>query len=238
MVLRKEDLYDVDFLSRDELASDGYKIYANGFVVSIIGATKTVITDFFLNSIDDPVRSGDRIGIFNSRTSDGYYTIDEITSDYSFTVLEAITNGSDGDLYFMHPIGAKQIGFDPSGLPTITARNVQDAIRELALSGGAGGITESTHETLDTLVHHIAEDGYSAVTYDGNKVMNYTIYTSNSMTTKIREYQLSYDINPCHTLVSQVHIIQYNAIGSPISTLTENFQYLGNKIVGISSVKT
>ena len=238
MVLRKEDIYDLDFLSRDELISDGYKVYANGFVVSVIGATKTIITDFFLYSIDAPVQSGDRVGIFNSRSCDGYYTIDQIVSDYSFTVLENINDDASGDLYFMHPTGARQIGFDPSGLTSTTARNLQDAIKDLVINGGIGGITEATHETLDTLTHHIAEDGYSAVTYNGNKITNYTIYTSNSMNTKIREYQLSYNINPCHTLVSQVHIIQYNAAGSPINTLTESFEYIGNKIVGINSVKT
>lgn len=58
------------------------------------------------------------------------------------------------------------------------------------------------------------------------------------MLTKIREYQLFYDIDPCHTRVSQVYIVQYNALGSPVSTLTETFNYFGNKIIGISSVKT
>lgn len=104
--------------------------------------------------------------------------------------------------------------------------------------GGGGGIDPTAHELLDTLVHNIAEDGYSTVTYNANKITNYTIYTDSSMLTKIREYQLSYDIDPCHTRVSQVYIVQYNALGSPVSTLTETFNYFGNKIIGISSVKT
>lgn len=242
MTLRKEDLNDLDILSREELSSDGYFSYASGSIIyitsSLVSSNKIVTTDFFLRSIDDPVQVGDKIQISNSDTSDGYYTIGEILTDYSFSILEDVSEASYGDLSFLHPVGAKSIGFDPTGLTNITARNVQDAIRELALSGEVGGITEASHETLDTLVHHIAEDGYSLVVYDSNKVMNYTIFTDNTMSKKIREYQLSYNIDPCHTRVSSVQIIQYNALGNPVNTLTETFGYLGNKIISITSAKT
>jgi hypothetical protein len=240
MALRKEDLYDLDILSREELTSDGYYVYASGSLIhitsSMVRSGKIVTTDFFLKSIDDPVQSGDRLHVCDSDGADGYYTIDEILSDYSFSITEDANEVSNGWLHFMHPAGAKFIGFDPTGLAAITATNLQDAIKEIAIN--SGGINETTHENLDTLTHHIAEDGYSLVVYDSNKVMNYTIYTDNTMNTKIREDQLSYDINTCHTQVSSVNIIQYNAAGIPVNTLNESFEYLGNKIISITSIKT
>jgi hypothetical protein len=240
MALRKEDFHDLDFLSREELSSDGYLVYASGSIVhivsSLVSGNKIVTTDFFLRSIDDPVQVGDRVCIYNAEDADGYYTVKEILNDYSFSVAEDVEEVSFGEMHFMHPPGAKFIGFDPTGMTSITSRNLQDAIKEIAIN--SVGISEATHENLDTLTHHIAEDGYSLVTYNANKVMNYTIYTDNTMNKKIREYQLSYNINPCHTQVSSVHIIQYNAAGAPVNTLTETFGYLGNKIVSITSVKT
>ena len=240
MALRKEDFHDLDFLSREELSSDGYSVYASGSIVhiasSFVSGNKIVTTDFFLRSIDDPVQIGDRVCIYNAEDADGYYTVKEILNDYSFSVEEDVEEVSFGEMHFMHPAGAKSIGFDPAGMTSITARNLQDAIKEIAVN--SSGISQATHENLDTLTHHIAEDGYSLVTYDANKVMNYTIYSDNTMDKKIREYQLSYNINPCHTQVSSVHIIQYNAAGAPVNTLTETFGYLGNKIVSITSVKT
>lgn len=240
MALRKEDLYDLDILSREELTSDGYYVYASGSLIhitsSMVHSGKIVTTDFFLKSIDDPVQSGDRLHIYDSDGADGYYTINEILSDYSFSVIEDANEVSYGGLHFMHPAGAKSIGFDPTGLASITATNLQDAIKEIAIN--SSGISETTHENLDTLTHHIAEDGYSLVIYDANKVMNYTIYTDSTMTKKIREYQLSYDINACHTQVASVNIIQYNAAGNPVNALNESFEYLGNKIISITSFKT
>lgn len=242
MALRKEDFHDLDFLSREELSSDGYLVFASGSIIhivsSVVHSQKIVTTDFFLRSIDDPVHAGDRICVYNAEDADGYYTVKEVLTDYSFSVEEDAEEVSFGEIHFMHPAGAKSIGFDPTGLHSITARNLQDAIKEMVINGAGGGLTPTGHENLDTLTHHIAEDGYSLVVYNANKVMNYTIYTDNSMSKKIREYQLSYNINPCHTQVSSVNIIQYNAAGLPVNTLTETFGYLGNKIISITSTKT
>jgi hypothetical protein len=100
------------------------------------------------------------------------------------------------------------------------------------LSSGSSGT--ANHETLDTLVHDIAEDGYTEVTYLGNQISSYIFWTSPAKTIKVREYVLEYTgLN-----ISKVTSIQYNEVGVEVSRLEEDVLYNQNKIVNIISNKT
>lgn len=234
--ITKTDLVDTEIVDAEELLSDGYFAYlTNVPLVSTINATSTIVTSgiSLLYEIDHPIESGDRVYLFGTITADGYYTVDQILSDTDFTVVEAINNSVAGYVDFMHPAGASKVGFDPSGQGAITATNIQDALTQLSNNT----INTYTHENLDTLVHNIAEDGYTVLTYGGLcdlKITNCTTWDSPLMLFKIRESQITYNCGK----VIQIITTQYNEVGSPISTLTENINYIGNNIVSITSSKT
>jgi len=136
-MIRKSDITDRDLIDSDELISDGYKIYLTSTLVST-SLTKVIVINLpsdgegIITGRDHPVEQYDRVYLFGTSggNADGYFIVNEILDDTSFTVFESINNSSDGYVVFMFPVGAGLIGFDPTGLTTITAHNVQDAIKE------------------------------------------------------------------------------------------------------------
>ena len=233
-LISKSDITDVDIVDANELASDGYTIYASGITLTNINSIAHQITIsgyYVLHNRDNPIAVNDRILISGSTTSDGYYTIASLIDDSNFTVNESINSATVGTISFMYaPSGAKQVGYDPSQQSSITAHNVQDAITELSNSSFNIG----NHESLNTLVHFLARDGYSDITYTGNKLTNYTVYRNPSKTIKDRQYVISYT----GYKVQQVVVTQYDNIGVLLNTLTETYSYSGNRIIHLDSVKT
>jgi hypothetical protein len=108
---------------------------------------------------------------------------------------------------------------------------------ELIFSG-TQGFDEETHENLDTLVHEIAEDYFLEFIYDGirTRVLTATYYTDNSKTTKIREFNYSYN-GPRQKIDQQVSI-QYDEVGVEKSRLTQDYSYSGFRLTSVSSSKT
>jgi hypothetical protein len=97
-----------------------------------------------------------------------------------------------------------------------------------------GSFSPSQHFNLDTLVHDAeVRTSYDSVTYTGNKITNYTVWTDNTTTDKIREYQVSYIGNK----ISQIVTKQYNAAQSIVEQITEVISYTGNKVTSISRTK-
>jgi hypothetical protein len=241
MSLSKSDFNDADLVDSLELLSDGYSVYKTIPIVGTTSGTKNIqispTSSIFglIFDADAPASPGDRVRLVGTSGADGYYTIGSIVDNDNFIVLENISSSTGGNASFIYPPGAKSVGFDPSGLSITTAKNVQDAIRDVA--NNASGISSSQHEILDTLIHNIAEDGYSVITYSGNNIINYTIWTDSSMVTKIRDYTINYTISPCNQKIDQVVTKQYNNLGLVVQTLTENFVYSGNKIINITSTK-
>lgn len=120
--------------------------------------------------------------------------------------------------------------FTPSGSTSIV----------IEISGSSGGdLTEQEHETLDTLVHELAEDAFTEYLYLGNtsRISNVTTYTDMSKTTKIRETQVSYTgFRP-----TQIVEIQYDPSGVEVQRVTDTISYLsslGNRVNSIISVKS
>lgn len=89
-------------------------------------------------------------------------------------------------------------------------------------------INDQDHRNLDTLVHNIAENGYKSITRNSNnRITNITMWTNSTMTTPIRETQISRDSN---NKITQVTIIQYDNIGNVKETLVKNINRINNKV--------
>jgi hypothetical protein len=149
MPLRTPDLLDDDFFDAYELASDGYSPYLTTTVVSTNSGTQVVTINLpsdgegLITGLDHPAQSRDRIRLTGTSggAADGYYTINLVLTEVTFSVLEPIASSTGGTIQFIYPSGASRIGFDPIGVPHTTAHNVQDAIKEVAFAISGGSFT-------------------------------------------------------------------------------------------------
>lgn len=148
MPIRKVDIIDADFADSSELASDGYSSYLTTTVVSTNSGTKIVTVNLpsdgegLITGLDHPVEAGDRIRLTGtSGGADGYYTINAVLTDTTFSVVESISTSTGGTAHFIYPSGASKLGFDNTGVTLTSAKNVQDALKDVAVSvvaiGGA-----------------------------------------------------------------------------------------------------
>lgn len=130
--IAKEDLQDLDVVDAVELLSDGTAAYQSGVgIVTVTAATRVVVVSGGLvYNRDNPVEAGDLVTIAGNAAA-GDYTVDEVTNDTTFKVVETPpADGTGGTATFYHPPGATKVGVDDTGLD-ITASNVQDAIAGL-----------------------------------------------------------------------------------------------------------
>lgn len=112
------------------------------------------------------------------------------------------------------------------------ANNVEKTLSDLT---GGSGITEGQHEGLDTLVHEIDETSFDEVTYTGNDITNYIVWTSPAKVLKIREELYTYDTG--HR-VTQLITIQYDASGVEKMRTTEVYTYtIANRVASITRTK-
>lgn len=161
--IRKEDILDTDFMDTYELRSDGYgpnSIYlSNVPVVNTTSLTKTVVVNFAFDGngiiyTDNPVEKDDIVWLSGTSGADGYYTINSVIDNLTFTVNEAINNSTGGFSQFRYPAGGLKVGYDIVRYPAvnITHNTVQEAIQDLDIAI-AGGLTPTQHETLRQLIH-------------------------------------------------------------------------------------
>ena len=179
MGIRKSDIFDADIYDVQELNSDGYLIYlSNISLISTTSLTKTIIIHpipdgegLLLKVGDHTVESGDKVYLFETTGADGYYLIDQILTDTSFTVIESINNSIDGYVHFIYPSGASNIGFSPGALTSTNATNVQDAIKDAHLQIETlitTSIDPDKHQVLRQLIHFINDgpaDGFASGAY-------------------------------------------------------------------------
>ena len=99
--------------------------------------------------------------------------------------------------------------------------------------GGSGG---GDHETLDTLVHNIAENNHTQLTYTDGRVTSEVIWTDVTETVKIRETEITY----VDGRVSQVVNKQYDGAGSLIvgQTITSTITYVDGRVDHIDEVQS
>lgn len=128
---------------------------------------------------------------------------------------------------------------DPSVVGGIThnagALKGKDSLGVFDLRSGSG-LSEAQHETLDTLVHNLAEDGYLEVTRSGGQVSDVIAWTSSGKTTKIRELNLT----RASGQISVIVLKQYDGAGSLVTnqTLTGTVSRTGGNIDSITWVET
>jgi hypothetical protein len=240
MGIRKEDLVDLDIVDAVELASDGYYVYLTGTLVSTTTGSNLVTINLpfdgegLITGRDHPLAPGDRIRLTGTSggLADGYYLVNLPISDTSFSVTTSIATSTGGNIYFMFREGARQVGFDPTGLLTITAHNVQDAIREVAYS--ATGISEPIHKTLRHIIHFIDDgpgDGFLSGSYKEILPLKDPFPTSviwwesSAKIKKLLEKAYTYNANKT---VSQAQWKIYDTDGSTVlTTVTDTIVYSG-----------
>lgn len=164
MSIRKSDIIDADIIDAYEIASDGYAGYLDTTLVSTDFTLQKIIINAALDgegilySMDHPVESGDRVLLVGTSggAADGYFVVDTVLDDLSFTVTTSIANSTGGTIYFMYPTGASRIGFDSNGLTSTNANNLQDAIKDIGFAAD-NAVNYNQHETLRQLIHFIDE---------------------------------------------------------------------------------
>jgi len=96
------------------------------------------------------------------------------------------------------------------------------------------GMTEATHQALNTLLHDLDKDYYEETTYAGGSVTYIITWTTAGKTLKVREYQYTYS----GVKVDTETIIQYDGAGAEEERLTLTYAYTGNKLASVTSVRT
>lgn len=105
------------------------------------------------------------------------------------------------------------------------------AISYDGVDSGTGDVTVELdlddHKAIDQLVHALAEDSYTEITYNGAypwRVDSEITYTDSGKTTKIRERNYTYN-STYFWRVDSEEIKQYDGVGSLVETLTKTYTY-------------
>jgi hypothetical protein len=244
--ISKTDLNDLDIVDAYELRSDGYtsiSVYLDTTVVSTTSSTKTVVINQasdgqgIFYSFDHPAESGDIVWLFGTSGADGYYTIDSVVDDITFTVNEAIATSTGGNAEFRYPAGALKVGYDRFryAAVNITHNNVQEAIQDLDLAiTTGGGLTPAQHETLRQLIHLADGIGgpFEGFTSNAYREVIPTIFptsiiwwTSNAKVAKYIEKTITLNSNKTPS------IIEWKVYGTDgvtvLATVTDTISYSG-----------
>jgi hypothetical protein len=96
---------------------------------------------------------------------------------------------------------------------------------------GGSGITEPQHKALDTLVHDLAEDNYTELTYTGQDLTSVIVWETAAKLKKIREATLSYTGDD----LTQVIEKQYDAAGTTVvEEITSTLAYSSGDLISVT----
>lgn len=239
MTIDKKDIRDLDIVDADELISDGYSVYLTSTVISTTNSTSIIVINLpsdgegILTGKDHLVNPSDRVYLVETSEglADGYYIVNEVLTDTTFSVNESIADSTGGTIYFMYPVGASNIGFDPTGLSNVTSHNIQGAIRELSLN--TVGMSESQHEALRQLIHFISEGPASGFASGAYKEIlpaaepfptSVIWYTSAAKTNKIVEKLIVYNSNKTPNTITWK---MYDPFDVLLATVIDTIAYNG-----------
>lgn len=96
----------------------------------------------------------------------------------------------------------------------------------------SSGLSESSHQLLDTLIHNIAETNYLEITRSSGKITDVVIWETAAKLKKIREYNLTRSSGKISSVVAK----QYDSAGVLKNTLTSTITRTSGKISSISEV--
>lgn len=231
--IRRTDLDNLEIVDALELASDGYYVYLTTTLVST-NSTGNVITinlasdgQGIEDTFDHPAKPGDRVRLTGTSggLADGYYTVNSILTDTTFSVSESIVSSTGGTIYFMYAEGAKQVGFNPINVPVTNATNVQDAIVDIY----------NAHDSLRQLIHlasgggpfeGFASGAYKEILPSGDPFPTSIIWwTSSGKIDKIVEKTITYNANKTPITIEWK---AYDVDGSTVvATVTDTISYTG-----------
>jgi hypothetical protein len=132
--------YDVDefYVSHDELASvNNILINKTGVFPLALSSTASVTRNVYSPAarfIFWQLEPGDIVVISGSTAADGTYTVESITDQQNFIVVESIPDSTGGTTNIYHPGGATRVGVDPAGLSWTSATDLQTVLDELTLA--------------------------------------------------------------------------------------------------------
>lgn len=237
MPLRKSDVFRSEVITAPELLSDGYGVNSI-YLSSLVSTTSSGVITISLPSDDSSLIWSDDYqvdvndivwiyGTLPSGVADGYYTVNQVLTDTTFTVNESIADSVDGYIQFRYPAGATLVGLNPTGMTDVQGNTVQEAIQEL----DTNKLDYYEHETLRQLIHFIDEgpgDGFASGAY---KVISpvpslyptsVIWYTDNTMSYKIVEKTIVWSGVVPVTITWQV----YNIDGVTVAhTVSDSISY-------------
>jgi hypothetical protein len=239
MPLRESDVYRSRIITAPELAADGYSaksVYLTCLLISTISSGIVTVqlpsSDASLLEVCDyQVDPLDIAKIYGSSGADGYYTVNQVLGDTTFSVNEPIADSTGGNVDFVYQSGSTLVGLDPIGMRDVTGNTVQQGIQQL----DAIKISAAEHEILDQLIHFIdlggPGHGFSPAAYKET-----TPFGSIFPTSVIWYYDATKAKKIFEELITWSGVVPstvtYNMFGSDGSTIvqsaTDTFTYVNN----------
>lgn len=238
--LRKSDVFRSEVITAPELLSDGYGVNSI-YLSTVVSTTSSGIITVSLPSDDVSLLyqgdyqtdSGDIVYIYGTSpggVADGYYTINQVLTDTTFSVNEVIPNSTDGYIQFRYNAGATLVGVNSEGMIDVQGNTVQEAIQEL----DANKLNPTEHQTLRQLIHFIDQgpaDGFSSGAYkvvspSGSIIPTSIIwYVDNTLAQKIVEKTIVWTGIVPSTITWKV----YNTDGVTVAhTVSDSITYVNN----------
>lgn len=179
--------------------------------------------------------SGDKVVITGGAAA-GIYTVDEVTDQYQFTVVESIADSSGvGTLAIYHPTGATRVTVDTSGLTNVSGSTLQAVLSSIDTAISAtSGFTANEHRSLRQLIHFISEgpaDGFTSGAFKetlpaGDPFPTSEIWWTNAgKTDKIVEVTITRNSNKTPA-TEQWKMYDTNGI-TVLATVTDTYSYQG-----------
>lgn len=185
---------------------------------------------------DDVFGAGSSTLILNDGTSD----IDQALAD-EFLDTAFLTRAGPYGAALLNAQGeflAANVTFvDNPGIGATDVQAALEVVEDRLETVENTALVEATHDDLDTLVHALAENSVTVVTRDGiGRASNVTTYTNGTLTTKIRECQVTY-VDAFSRRPQETVDIQYDGAGDEVERLTRTYAYNGIKLDQITTVK-
>jgi hypothetical protein len=169
-----------------------------------------------------------RSGIRGSQIIDG--TVQSIDIENESIWKEDLNTTSTGKAVITRVLPGDDISIDYTGVDEGTGEVT------INFNSSTGGITASTHRSLDQLVHEIAEDAYCEIERTSGRVSAIYYYEDNSKVTLIRSFEYTRTAGRITEVVAK----QYDSGGSVIAgeILTGTITRSGGRVSSIDWVRT
>lgn len=95
-------------------------------------------------------------------------------------------------------------------------------------------VNDSSHRVIDQLVHEVSENSYTTNTRNGFLITQSIIWTDTNMTTKIRQFDMTYNGFLVNTITTQ----QFNTSGTVVETQVDTYSYTGSLVDNITTTLT